>query len=133
MVNDQLSDFLTRIRNAGMARSTKVDVLNCRMNRKLSEILTEQGYVKGFKEITGTDMPMLRVYLKYENGDLRKPVIQGLKRVSKPGLRKYVRSVAIPEVMSGFGLAIISTSKGVVTHRDAKKLGVGGEYLCSVW
>jgi small subunit ribosomal protein S8 len=135
MVNDQLSDFLTRIRNAGLARSLKVDVLNCRMNRRVAEILSEQGYIKGFKEIasTGTEMPILRVYLKYESGDLKKPVIQGLKRVSKPGLRKYVRSDGIPKVMSGFGLAIISTSKGVLTDKDAQKMGVGGEYLCSVW
>ncbi len=133
MVNDQLSDFLTRIRNAGLARSLKVDVLNCRMNRCVAEILSEHGYIKGFKEITGTPMPTLRLYLKYESGDLRKPVIQGLKRVSKPGLRKYVRSTGLPKVMSGFGLAIISTSKGVVTDKDAQKLGVGGEYLCSVW
>ncbi len=133
MVNDQLSDFLTRIRNAGLARLTKVDVLNCKMNRKLSEILAREGYIKGAKEVAGADRPTLRVYLKYENGDLRKPVIQGLKRVSKPGLRNYVRVDQIPPVMSGFGLGIISTSKGVLTDREARQLGVGGEYLCSVW
>ena len=133
MTNDQLSDFLTRLRNAGMARLTKVDVLNCKMNRKVSEILAREGYIKGAKEVAGADRPTLRVYLKYENSDLRKPVIQGLKRVSKPGLRNYVQSQEISPVMNGFGLGIISTSKGVLTDREARELGVGGEYLCSVW
>jgi small subunit ribosomal protein S8 len=133
MVNDQLSDFLTRIRNAGLARLTKVDVLNCKMNRKVSDILAREGYIKGAKEVAGADRPTLRVYLKFEGGDLRKPVIQGLKRISKPGLRNYVRVDQIPPVMTGFGLGIISTSKGVLTDREARQLGVGGEYLCSVW
>jgi small subunit ribosomal protein S8 len=133
MANDQLSDFLTRLRNAGMARLTKVDVLNCKMNRKVSEILTREGYIKGAKEVAGAERPTLRIYLKYEGSDLRKPVIQGLKRVSKPGLRNYVQVTQIDPVMNGFGLGIISTSRGVLTDREARQLGVGGEYLCSVW
>jgi len=133
MVNDQLSDFLTRLRNAGMARLTKVDVLNCKMNRRVSEILAREGYIKGAKEVAGADRPTLRVYLKYEGQDLRKPVIQGLKRVSKPGLRNYIQVTQIEPVMNGFGLGILSTSRGVVTDREARQLGVGGEYLCSVW
>jgi small subunit ribosomal protein S8 len=133
MVNDQLSDFLTRIRNAGLARQTKVDVMNCKMNRKVAEILAREGYIKGAKEVSGADRPTLRIYLKFEGSDLRKPVIQGLKRVSKPGLRNYVSADKLPKVMTGFGLGIISTSKGVLTDREAKELGVGGEYLCSVW
>jgi len=133
MTNDQLSDFLTRLRNAGMARLTKVDVLNCKMNRKVSEILAREGYIKGAKEVAGADRPTLRIYLKYEGSDLRKPVIQGLKRVSKPGLRNYVQVTQIDPVMNGFGLGIISTSRGVLTDREARQLGVGGEYLCSVW
>ena len=133
MVNDQLSDFLTRIRNAGLARSTKVDVLNCKMNRKLAEILAREGYIKGAKEVSGTDRPTLRIFLKFENGDLRKPIISGLRRISKPGLRQYVGVEKIPQVMNGFGIGIISTSKGVLTDKEARSLGVGGEYLCSVW
>lgn len=133
MVNDQLSDFLTRIRNAGLARSTKVDVLNCKLNRKVAEILAREGYIKGAKEVAGADRPTLRVFLKFENGDLRKPVISGLRRVSKPGLRQYVRVEKLPKVMNGFGIGIVSTSKGVLTDKEARKLGVGGEYLCSVW
>ncbi len=133
MVNDQLSDFLTRIRNAGMARSTKVDVFNCKLNRKVAEILAREGYIKGAKEVSGTARPTLRVYLKFENGDLRKPLINGLRRISKPGLRQYVQSDKLPSVMSGFGLSIISTSKGVLTGKECKTMGVGGEHLCSVW
>jgi small subunit ribosomal protein S8 len=134
MVNDQLSDFLTRIRNAGMARLLKVDATNCKLNVHVAQILQDQGYIKGFKEISGQgEKPALRVYIKYENGDLKKPLIQGLRRVSKPGLRRYVQKDQIPPVMSGFGLAILSTSKGVLTDRDARKIGVGGEHLCSVW
>jgi len=133
MVNDQLSDFLTRIRNAGMARSTKVDVLNCKLNRKVAEILAREGYIKGVKEVTGADRPTLRIFLKFEEGDLRKPIIQGLKRISKPGLRQYVGIDKLPNVMNGFGIGIVSTSKGVLTNKEARNLGVGGEYLCSVW
>lgn len=133
MVNDQLSDFLTRIRNAGLARSTKVDVFNCKLNRKVAEILSREGYIKGAKEVSGSAKPTLRVYLKFEQGDLRRPLIQGLRRVSRPGLRQYVQSNKLPQVMSGFGLAIISTSKGVLTDKECKKLGVGGEHICSVW
>lgn len=133
MVNDQLSDFLTRIRNAGLARSTKVDVFNCKLNRKVADILSREGYIKGAKEVSGSAKPTLRVYLKFEEGDLRRPLIQGLRRISRPGLRQYVQSDKLPQVMSGFGLAIISTSKGVLTDKECKKLGVGGEHICSVW
>ena len=133
MVNDQLSDFLTRIRNAGLARNSKVDCFNCKMNRSVAEILVKEGYIKSFKEVVVDGKTYLRVYMRFENGDLKKPIIQGLRRVSKPGLRRYVESTGIPRVMSGFGLAIISTSKGVLTDRDARKMGVGGEHLCSVW
>lgn len=133
MVNDQLSDFLTRIRNAGLARSTKVDVLNCKMNRKVAEILAKEGYIKGAKEVSGADRPTLRVFLKFEGDNLRKPIIHGLRRMSKPGLRRYVGADELPKVMNGFGIGIVSTSKGVLTDKEARGLGVGGEYLCSVW
>lgn len=133
MVNDQLSDFLTRIRNAGMARQSKVDTTNTRLNRSVADILAKEGFIKSYKEISVDNKTYIRVYLRFEGGDLKKPVIQGLKRVSKPGLRKYYRSTEVPKVMSGFGIAILSTSKGVLTHRDAHKIGVGGEYICSVW
>jgi small subunit ribosomal protein S8 len=133
MMNDQVSDFLTRIRNAGKARLSKVDTMNTRMNRALADILVKEGYLKNYKELTEGIKSSLRVYLKYENGDLKKPVIQGIRRVSRPGLRKYVASTKLPKVQSGFGLAVISTSKGVISDKEAKKLGVGGEHVCSVW
>lgn len=133
MVNDQLSDFLTRIRNAGMSRSSKVDVLNSRMNRAVAEILVQEGYLKSTKEVAVEGRTQLRVYLKFEGGDLKKPVIRGIRRASKPGLRRYVQADKMPKIMSGFGLAVLSTSKGVLSDKDARKMGVGGEHLCSVW
>lgn len=133
MVTDQLADFLTRIRNAGRARLSKADVTNTRMNRAVAEILVNEGFLKSFKEVTVEERSMIRVYLRFEGGDLKKPVIQGLRRASRPGLRRYVKTDKIPRVMSGFGLAILSTSKGVITDKEAHKQGVGGEYLCSVW
>lgn len=133
MVNDQLSDFLTRIRNAGMSRKGRVDVLKTKMNEAVAKILVKEGYLKHFKEVQVENWNYLRLYLKYENGNIRNPVIKGLKRESKPGLRRYVATDSMPKVMSGFGLAILSTSKGVLTDKEAKKEKVGGEYLCSVW
>lgn len=133
MVNDQLSDFLTRIRNAGMGRNSKVDVFSSRLNKSVAEILVNEGYLKSMKEVTVEGKARIRLYLKFENGDLKKPTIHGMRRVSRPGLRKYVNADGIPRVMSGFGLAILSTSKGVMSDRDARKTGVGGEHLCSVW
>jgi len=134
MVNDQLSDFLTRIRNAGRARLSKVDTTNTRMNKSVAEILVREGYLKSYKEASSEEgRTVLRLYIRFENSDLKKPVIQGLRRASRPGLRRYVAVDKMPKVVSGYGIAILSTSKGVVTDREAKKLGVGGEFLCSVW
>lgn len=133
MTNDQLSDCLTRIRNAGMSRASKCDVMNTRMNRAVAEILVREGYLKSLKEVTVDTKPQLRLYLKFEGGDLRKPVIQGLRRQSRPGLRRYVSKGKLPRVMSGFGTVILSTSKGVLTGKEATAQNVGGEYLCSVW
>ena len=133
MTNDQTADFLTRIRNAGKARLSKTDVVNTRMNRAIAEILVKTGYLKNFKEVTEGKKSALRVYLKFEDGDLKKPVIQGIRRVSRPGLRRYVSSDKLPRVQSGFGLSIISTSKGVISGSEAHKMGIGGEHLCSVW
>ena len=107
--------------------------MNTKMNRALADILVKEGYLKNYKELTEGTKSSLRVYLKYENGDLKKPVIQGIRRVSRPGLRKYVASTKLPKVQSGFGLAVISTSRGVISDKEAKKLGVGGEHVCSVW
>ncbi len=133
MITDQLADFLTRIRNAGAARKIRVDVIKTKMNPAVANILAAEGYVKSVKEVDVEGRSYLRVFLKYENGDIRKPLIKSLRRVSKPGLRRYVNMATFPKVMSGFGLAIISTSKGIMTDKDARKSRVGGEHLCSVW
>jgi small subunit ribosomal protein S8 len=133
MITDQLADFLTRIRNAGAARKIRVDVIKTKMNQAVANILAAEGYVKSVKEVDVEGRSYLRVFLKYENGDIRKPLIKSLRRVSKPGLRRYVNMATFPKVMSGFGLAIISTSKGIMTDKDARKSRVGGEHLCSVW
>lgn len=133
MVNDQLADFLTRIRNAGTARKIRVDVTKTKMNEAVANLLLREGYLKSVKEVEVEGKQWLRVFLKYENGDIRKPLIKSLRRVSKPGLRKYVSVDKLPRVMSGFGVAIISTSKGIMTDRDARTTKIGGEHLCSVW
>lgn len=133
MTNDQLADFLTRIRNAGTARKIRVDVMKTKMNESVANILLKEGYVKSVKEVEVEGRPAIRIFLKYENGDIRKPLIKSLKRVSKPGLRRYVDADNLPKVMSGFGLAILSTSKGVMTGKEARVSRIGGEHLCSVW
>jgi len=133
MVNDQLSDFLTRIRNAGKARLSKADVMNTSLNRNVAEILAREGYIKSYKEVSVDNKTYLRVFLRFLDGDLKKPLIQGIKRESKPGLRRYVNAKEMPIVLSGLGMGILSTSKGLMTNKEARKSGVGGEYLCSVW
>ncbi len=133
MLTDQIGDFLTRVRNAGRARLTRVDTFNSKMNRGLCDILAKEGYIKSYKVVTEGNKTKLRIYLKFLNNNLRRPLIQGLVRQSKPGLRKYVRSERLPSIMSGMGLAVISTSKGLISDKEAKKLGLGGEYICSVW
>ena len=132
-ISDMTGDMLTRIRNAGKARKLRVDVLCNRLNRNVLDILSREGFLKSYKEVQEDGKTTFRVYLRYEDGDLKKPVIQGLRRVSTPGLRRYVEASKLPVVMSGFGMAIISTSKGVITDREARKSKVGGEHICSVW
>jgi small subunit ribosomal protein S8 len=133
MMSDQIADFLTRIRNAGKARLSKVDTWNSHMNREIAEILVREGFLKSYKVVSEGSKSTLRVYLRFEGGDLKKPVIQGLRRLSKPGLRRYVKCDKVPKIMSGFGLSILSTSKGMLTDREAKQQKVGGELICSVW
>jgi small subunit ribosomal protein S8 len=133
MLTDSISDFLTRIRNAGKSRLSKIDTFSTRMNRSIADILVREGYLKSYKEVQDGNKKYLRLYLRFEGGDLKKPVIQGLKRISKPGLRKYCAADKMPRIMSGFGMAIISTSQGVLTEKEARTKGVGGEVLCSVW
>ena len=128
---DPIADMLTRIRNANSAKHKEVDVPASNMKRAIAQILLDEGYIASFEEIKDEKQGMLRVTLKYdENG---KRVIAGLKRISKPGLRIYVNKDELPQVLNGLGIALISTSKGIKTDREARKEGLGGEVLAYVW
>jgi small subunit ribosomal protein S8 len=130
-MTDPIADMLTRIRNAGGARFDKVDIPASRMKINLARILKEEGFIKNYKLIKDNRQGLLRVYLKY--GEHQQPLILGLRRVSKPGCRVYAGHAELPKVQGGLGIAVISTSQGVVTDRQARKLQVGGEVLCEVW
>jgi small subunit ribosomal protein S8 len=131
MVNDPIADFLTRIRNGLMARKREVLTGCSRMSLRIAEILEQNGYIDAVKLENDGPRKMLRVALRYDS--LGKPVAEGLSRVSKPGLRAYAGSKEMPSVRGGMGIAIVSTSKGIMTGVDAQKLNVGGEVLCLVW
>ncbi len=130
-VNDPVADMLTRIRNGIQARHESVMVPHSRLKLAIANILKEQGYIRDFDIPRGQQFPSLRVHLAYRTG--REPVISGLKRVSKPGLRIFVGKGEIPRVYGGLGLAIISTSRGLMSGQRAWRLGIGGELLCYVW
>ncbi len=130
-ITDPIADLLTRIRNASTAKHPNVDVPASNMKKAICRILVEEGYVKNMQVIEDKKQGILRITLKYqENGS---PVIAGLRRVSKPGLRIYSGSEEMPKVMRGLGTAIISTSKGIMTDKAARKENVGGEVLAFVW
>ncbi len=130
-MTDPLADMLTRIRNAGQAGHDKVDIPASRMKIALARIFKEEGFIKNYKVIKDNRQGILRVYLKYD--EEQKPIIQCIERVSRPGLRVYVGYEDLPRVQGGLGVAVISTSKGVLTDRQARKLKVGGEVLCQIW
>ncbi len=130
-MTDPLADMLTRIRNAGKAGFDKVDIPASRMKIALARIFKEEGFIKNYKVIKDNRQGILRVYLRYD--ERQKPLIQGLLRVSKPGRRVYVGHVDLPRVQGGLGVAVVSTNKGVLTDRQARKLKVGGEVLCQIW
>ncbi|RJO73245.1 MAG: 30S ribosomal protein S8 [Myxococcales bacterium] len=130
-MTDPIADLLTRIRNANLARLEKVKCPSSKIKVKILEILQQEGFIKNFKVAPNDGKPELQITLKYlEN---RIPVIVGLKRVSRPGLRQYVRHDSIPRVQNGMGTAILSTSQGVMSDREARKRGIGGELICSIW
>ncbi|MGB3367823.1 MAG: 30S ribosomal protein S8 [Acidaminobacteraceae bacterium] len=131
MINDPIADMLTRIRNANTVRHTSVDVPSSNVKKKLAEILLNEGFIKSFNVIDDDKQGLIRIELKY--GEQKERVISGLKRISKPGLRVYARKNEIPKVLGGLGVAIISTSNGIVTDKEARKLDVGGEVLCYIW
>ena len=130
-ITDPIADMLTRIRNAGSARHETVDIPNSKMKKAIAEILLEEGYIKSFQLIDDGTQGIIRVTLKYFPG--KEKAIQGLRRVSKPGLRVYAGADELPQVLRGLGIAIISTSKGIMTDKKARAQHVGGEVLAFVW
>ena len=130
-ITDTIADMLTRIRNASSARHETVDIPASNMKKSIAQILVDEGYVKSYQVIAAGPQGVIRMTLKYVDG--KTPVISGLRRVSKPGLRIYSNCEDMPRVMRGLGIAIVSTSKGVMTDKRARKENVGGEVLAFVW
>lgn len=131
VVTDSIADFLNRIKNAQKARFDKLDIPSSGMKVSLARILKEEGYIKNFKVIPDVKQGLIRIHLKYN--EHREAAMAGVKRISKPGCRVYVAHDEIPRVMNGLGITILSTSKGIMTDRQARKEHTGGELLCSVW
>lgn len=131
MQSDPVSDYLTRLRNAQQAGHRRVDVPASKLKRAMTKILVDKGYVNKYIDITDNKQGVLRLFLKYDA--YGQPVIKKLIRVSKPGLRKYVNAEEIPQSYNGLGIVILSTSNGVMTDKEARKLKIGGEILCSVY
>jgi small subunit ribosomal protein S8 len=130
--NDTIADMLTRIRNANMARHQSTKIPATRMTRSIARVLQEEGFIAEFEEVQEGVKLNLVIALKYK-GKTRQPLITALKRVSKPGLRVYSNRKELPRVLGGIGIAIISTSQGIMTDREARRQGLGGEVLCYVW
>lgn len=130
IVNDPIADMLTRIRNGINARHVKVPMPHSKVKVLVAAVLKQEGFIEDFEEEMG-ERPILQVQLKYDSN--REPVVTGIKRVSRPGLRQYVKVEAIPTVRNGLGIAILSTSKGVMTDREARRQQVGGELMATVW
>lgn len=131
VMTDPVADFLTRIRNANTVHHDKIEAPASNLKKSIALVLKEEGFVRDFEYIEDGKQGILRVYLKY--GPEKERVITGVKRISKPGLRVYARKDSIPKVLGGLGIAIISTPKGIITDKQARRLGVGGEVLCYVW
>lgn len=130
-VTDFVGDFLTVIRNASKAHKDKVTAPASKMTVRIAELLKEEGFVDNVKPFSEDKKQFVRIHLKYMHG--KRPAIQGLRRISTPGRRRYVASEGIPRIQGGLGVAIVSTSKGIVTDREARKSKIGGELLCTVW
>jgi small subunit ribosomal protein S8 len=130
--NDTISDMLTRIRNAGLARHQTTEVPSTKMTRSIAKVLQEEGFIGEFSEKEEGVKKTLVIALKYK-GKTRRPIITALQRISKPGLRVYSNRKELPRVLGGIGIAVISTSSGIMTDRDARKQGLGGEVLCYIW
>ncbi|PWX47603.1 30S ribosomal protein S8 [Clostridium perfringens] len=131
VMTDPIADLLTRVRNSNSVRHEVVEVPSSSVKKAIVNILLQEGYLKGVEEYNDGVVPMMRLTLKYGANNER--VITGLKRISKPGLRVYCKKDEVPRVLNGLGIALISTSKGLVVDREARKLGLGGEVICYVW
>ena len=131
LVNDPIADMLTRIRNALIARHDTVTMPASNMKKAIAAILLDEGYIKSVDYIDDGLQGQIKIVLKYVQG--KQPVIKGLKRISKPGLRVYARREELPKVLGGLGVAIISTSKGIMTDKEARNAGIGGEVLAYIW
>ncbi|MEA3546582.1 MAG: 30S ribosomal protein S8 [Thermodesulfobacteriota bacterium] len=130
-MSDPMADMLTRIRNAGMAKFESVEIPLSKLKKGVAETLKKEGYINDYSVIQDKTQGVLKVDLKYDRDENK--VITGIRKVSKPGCRVYVQADNIPRVMSGLGISILSTSKGIITDADARKMNVGGELLCEVW
>lgn len=132
MIRDAISDMLTRVRNANMVRHQIVQIPNTKMTLAIANIIKEEGYISDYEQFEENDQKFLLLCLKYQ-GQKRQPIITSIKRISKPGLRIYVSNKNLPKVLGNLGIAILSTSKGVMTNHRAKTLGIGGEVICYIW
>jgi small subunit ribosomal protein S8 len=131
MTHDPIADMLTRLRNAGMARHEKVELPASKMKERVLRVLKDEGYIRDFEVVAEKPVPKIKVYLKYGPG--KKRAITGIRQISKPGLRVYAPKDEIPRVLGGLGIAVVSTSSGVMTDRSARELRLGGEVICYVW
>lgn len=131
VMTDPIADMLTRIRNANIARHESVELPSSRIKKTISEIMLREGYLGNVEEYVDGSVPMLKLQLKY--GPNKERVISGLKKISKPGLRVYVEKDNVPKVLGGLGVAIISTSKGILTDKESRNEGIGGEVICYIW
>jgi small subunit ribosomal protein S8 len=130
VMTDPIADMLTRIRNATIARDKVVEIPSSKIKNELAKLLKDEGYIQDYESVDNSQQGLIRLYLKY-NG--KENVISGLKRISKPGLRVYAQKEEIPKVLGGLGIAVLSTSKGIMTDRKARTEGIGGEVICFVW
>lgn len=130
-MSDPIADMLTRIRNAGRAKLKSVDIPASKIKTSIANVFKEQGYIKNFKSIQDEKQGIVRVYLKYNEKNIH--AIYGIERISKPSLRNYVNSKDIKPILNGMGVSVLSTSKGIMTDKQAKAVNVGGEILCNIW
>ncbi|MDA8096376.1 MAG: 30S ribosomal protein S8 [Clostridia bacterium] len=131
MMTDPIADYLTRIRNANTVYHQSTEIPASRLKKDISSILKEEGFIRDYEVVEDGKQGVIRVYMKYGNN--KEKVITGLRRISKPGLRVYANKDQVPRVLGGLGIAILSTSQGIMTDKKARRLGIGGEVLCYIW